>query len=282
MTGVQEPVVAGAEGVGAFEALERRIWSGRAAAYAASFARLCAHPVPALLDAAGVRPGSTVLDVGTGTGTVAAAACARGARVVAVDAEPSMLAEARRAAPEAEVRAATLPELPFPDGAFDCVVGNFVLNHVGRPADALAELRRVLRPGGRLALTTWAAPAPPGQSLLGRAFEAAGAVRPADFPPPPAALAAVTEPGAFTALLTGAGLRSVHGRVLSWNHRATADDWWAGPATGVAFLGELLHRQEPDVQLGIRREFDRLAAEFLDADGRLALPHAALLVSAQR
>ncbi|WP_244305749.1 hypothetical protein [Kitasatospora cheerisanensis] len=70
--------------------------------------------------------------------------------------------------------------------------------------------------------------------------------------------------------------------MLSWNHRATADDWWAGPATGVAFLGELLHRQEPDVQLGIRREFDRLAAEFLDADGRLALPHAALLVSAQR
>ncbi|MFD8596734.1 class I SAM-dependent methyltransferase [Kitasatospora sp. NPDC059646] len=277
MTDVQE-----ADGVGAFEALERRIWSGRAAAYAASFARLCAHPVPELLDAGGVRPGSTVLDVGTGTGTAAAAACARGARVVAVDAEPSMLAEASRAAPDAEVRAATLPELPFADGAFDCVVGNFVLNHVGRPEAALAELRRVLRPGGRLALTTWAAPAPPGQSLLGRAFEAAGAVRPADFPPPPAALVAVTDLGALTALLTASGLRSACGRVLSWSHRTTADAWWAGPASGVAFLGELLHHQEPAVQFGIRREFDRLAAEFLDDNGQLALPHAALLVSAQR
>ena len=139
--------------VDAFEALERRIWARSAAAYAASVARLCAHPVPLLLDAAGVRSGSTVLDVGTGTGTAAAAACARGARVTAVDAEPGMLAAARRTAPEARVRVATLPELPFPDGAFDAVVGNFVLNHVGRPGEALAELRRVLRPGGLLMLT---------------------------------------------------------------------------------------------------------------------------------
>jgi protein-L-isoaspartate O-methyltransferase len=54
-----------------FDEAERRIWEGRAEAYACSFAKLCAHPVSALLDAARVRSGVRLLDVGTGTGTAA-------------------------------------------------------------------------------------------------------------------------------------------------------------------------------------------------------------------
>ncbi|QKW23550.1 class I SAM-dependent methyltransferase [Kitasatospora sp. NA04385] len=270
------------EALDAFDALERRIWTGRATAYAASFARLCAHPVPALLDAAAVRPGHAVLDVGTGTGAAAAAACARGARVTAVDAEPSMLAEARRNAPQAEVRAATLPELPFADRSFDAVVGNFVINHVGRPDAAIAELRRVLRPGGRIALTVWAAPAAPGQSLLGRAVEAARAPRPAHLPPPPAALQAIATPEGLTGLLTAGGLRDASCRTLRWNHRTTTEEWWAGPAGRVAFIGELLHHQTPEVRARIEAEYVRLAGEFRTADGGLALPHAALLVAGRR
>ncbi|MFC8720608.1 class I SAM-dependent methyltransferase [Kitasatospora sp. NPDC057198] len=270
------------ETLDAFDALERRIWTGRATAYAASFARLCAHPVPALLDAAAVGPGRAVLDVGTGTGTAATAACARGARVTAVDAEPSMLAEARRNAPQAELHAATLPELPFADQTFDAVVGNFVINHVGRPDAAVAELRRVLRPGGRLALTVWANPAAPGQSLLGRAVEAAQATRPAHLPPPPAALQAIGTPEGLTGLLTARGLHDTDCRTLRWDHRTTPEEWWAGPAGRVAFIGELLHHQTPEVRARIEAEFIRLAGEFRAADGVLALPHAALLVSGRR
>ncbi|OSC73070.1 SAM-dependent methyltransferase, partial [Streptomyces sp. BF-3] len=62
-----------------FDHAERRIWSGKAEPYADTYARLCAHLVPALLDAAEVGPGTRVLDVGCGTGTVTAAAVARGA-----------------------------------------------------------------------------------------------------------------------------------------------------------------------------------------------------------
>ena len=142
-----------------FDTYERGLWAGRAAAYERGFARLTAHTAGALLDAAGVAAGTRVLDVGTGPGVVAGAAAARGARVTAVDAEPSMAEAAARNVPGLDVRVAVLPDLPLPDGAFDAVTGNFVISAVGDPAAALAELRRVLRGGGRLALTCWTLPA---------------------------------------------------------------------------------------------------------------------------
>jgi SAM-dependent methyltransferase len=267
------------DSVDVFDASERRAWAGRAAAYAGSFARLCAYPVPRLLDAAGVRRGGRVLDVGTGTGTAAVAACARGARVTAVDAEPGMVAFAARAAPAAEVRLAALPELPFAKGEFDAVVGNFVLNHVGRPRAALAELRRVTRPGGRIAVTVWAAPAAPGQALLGRAVEAAGVTRPAHLP--------VLAPGddfprterGLAALLGEAGLADVACETLRWDHRATPEEWWSGPAAGVATIGRVVTGQPPPVVAAIRSQFDALSAEFADSGGVLVLPHAALMAA---
>ncbi|WP_431039392.1 class I SAM-dependent methyltransferase [Streptomyces sp. P6-2-1] len=266
-----------------FDESERLIRAGRAEAYAASFAKLCAYPVGELLDAAGVGAGTYVLDVGTSPGTVAAAALARGARVTAADPEPSMLALAARTAPEAATRSAMLPELPFADGEFDAVVANFVLNHVGRPRAALAELRRVVRPGGRVAVTVWAKPPAPGQALLGRALAAGGAVRPPhlatgpdpdeDFPRDEAGLAA---------LLAAAGLADAACATLHGDHRASREEWWSAPAAGVAGSGRLFRAQTPGVQAAIKRHFDLFGAEFTDPDGLLRLPHAALLAWGRR
>ncbi|QHC27218.1 class I SAM-dependent methyltransferase [Streptomyces sp. GS7] len=263
-----------------FDASERRAWAGRAAAYADGFGRLCAYTVPRLLDAAGVDAGARVLDVGTGTGTVAAAAAARGARVSAVDAEPDMVRCAAQAVPGADVRVAALPRLPFPDGEFHSVVGNFVLNHVGRPRAALAELRRVTRPGGRVALTIWAAPAAPGQALLGRAVRAAGVSRPAELP----ALAPEedfprTGEGLAGLLRTAGRLAEVRCAALSWEHRTTPEEWWRGPAAGVATIGQVVISRGADVTERIRRQFAVLAREFTGPDGELVLPHTALLAS---
>jgi SAM-dependent methyltransferase len=69
-----------------------------------------------------------------------------------------MLAEARRRHPGLEFRAGSAEELPFADGEFDAVVGNFVLHHSGRPDRVLDEAYRVLRPGGRTAFAVWADP----------------------------------------------------------------------------------------------------------------------------
>ncbi|MEV6104241.1 class I SAM-dependent methyltransferase [Streptomyces sp. NPDC051940] len=263
--------------VTAFDESERRKWAGRADAYAAGFAKLCAHTVPQLLDAAKVRDGTTVLDVGTGTGAVAAAACDRGAKVTAVDTEPGMVALARRSAPTADVRLAGLPGLPFADDEFDAVVANFVLNHVGRPREALTELRRVTRPGGRIAVTIWPVPPAAGQALLARAVHAAGATRPDDL----AALAPEddfprTEQGLAT-LLDDAGLAAVDCRTLHWEHRTTPEEWWSGPAAGVATIGQIVTSQPPAVIAEIKRHFDALSTEFASPDGTLALPHTALM-----
>ncbi|MFE2227147.1 class I SAM-dependent methyltransferase [Streptomyces kronopolitis] len=262
-----------------FDESERRVWAGNAAAYEGGFAKLCAHTVPLLLDAAEVRAGARVLDAGTGTGSAAAAAGARGARVTAVDAEPDMARRAAHTVTGARVLVAALPQLPFTQGYFDAVVGNFVLNHVGRPRAALDELRRVTRPGGRIALTVWAAPAAAGAALLGRAVAAAGVVRPPSLP----ALAPEEDfprtPDGLAGLLRGAGLADVDCAPLSWEHRTTQREWWSGPAAGVATVGQVVLSQGPAVTERIRRHFELLAREFTDPDGALVLPHTALLAS---
>ena len=260
-----------------FDDHERARWAGRAAAYERTFARLCAYPAEALLDAAGTGVGMRVLDVGTGTGTVAALAAGRGATVVAVDAEPSMLARARRSVPDARLVRAALPHLPVTTGAVDAAVANFVLNHVGDPAAAVAGLRRTVRPGGRIAVTVWPSPQPPLQRLWGEVFadvdggELPRVAAERDFPR--------TEEG-LTGLLARAGLDDVRCRTLTWTHRADPDEWWTGPASGLGIPGLLLQRQPPATHEALRRRYLELSARYRDADGLLALPTAALLASA--
>lgn len=107
---------------------------------------------PAMVDLAGDVRGRRVLDAGCGSGPLSARLRAKGASVTAFDASPAMVELAReRLGPEADLRVADLGErLPFEDNAFDDVVASLVLHYLEDWAAPLAELRRVLRPGGRL------------------------------------------------------------------------------------------------------------------------------------
>ncbi len=263
-----------------FDAYERGLWAGRAAAYERGFARLTAHAAGALLDAAGVGPGTRVLDVGTGPGVVAAAAAARGARVTAVDAEPGMAEAAARNVPGLDVRVAVLPDLPLPDAGFDAVTGNFVINHAGDPAAVLAELRRVLRAGGRLALTCWPDPPSPATGLAAQAIEAAGVSWPEDIPAPP--FRRYSSPQMFAALLAGAGFAGAAARLLSWEHRVDPGEWWQVYRSRVGSNGVVIARQDSVTTARIKAEFDRLAARYAAGDGMIALPATAVLASATR
>ena len=263
-----------------FDAYERELWAGRAAAYERGFARLTAHTAGALLDAAGVETGTRVLDVGTGPGVVARAAAARGARVTAVDAEPSMAEAAARNVPGLDVRVAVLPDLPLPDGAFDAVTGNFVINATGDPAATLAELRRVLREGGRLALTCWQYPPSPALSIAAEAIEAAGVPLPDDIPVPP--MRAYSSPDAFAALLAAVGFGGATARLLSWEHRVDPDQWWEEVyLSRVGTTGAVITRQDAATVARIKSEFDRLAARYAVDSGLVALPVVAVLGSGQ-
>jgi len=99
-----------------------------------------------------------VLDVCTGPGILAAAAVERGARVVGLDFSGNVVEIARRNVPEAEFRLGGAQALPFEDASFDAVVCGFGIIHVPEPATALSEIRRVLKPGSRAAVSVWEAP----------------------------------------------------------------------------------------------------------------------------
>jgi SAM-dependent methyltransferase len=264
-----------------FDTYERKLWAGRAAAYERGFARLTAHAAGALLDAAGVGPGTRVLDVGTGPGVVAGAAAARGARVTAVDAEPSMAEAAARNVPGLDVRVAVLPDLPLPDAEFDAVTGNFFIHATGDPAAVLAGLRRVLRAGGRLALTTWIEPPPPVLGIARKAIEAVGVPWPQDIPVPP--FRPHQSPAAFAALLSDAGFTGTSAQLLSWEHHVDPGEWWREVyRSRVGSSGTVIARQDAATIERIKNEFDRLAARYAAGDGLVALPATAVLASGTR
>ncbi|MBT2543288.1 class I SAM-dependent methyltransferase [Streptomyces sp. ISL-44] len=107
---------------------------------------------PGMLALAGDVAGRRILDADCGSGALSAALRDRGAVVTGIDASAGMLALARRRlGDDADLHVADLSErLPFADGAFDDVVASLVLHYLKDWGPTLAELRRVLRPGGRL------------------------------------------------------------------------------------------------------------------------------------
>ncbi|MDQ6859135.1 MAG: ubiquinone/menaquinone biosynthesis methyltransferase [Chloroflexota bacterium] len=109
------------------------------------------------LASAGIEPGMAVLDVGAGTGDLSFAAADQGARVMAVDLSPGMLAVLGRRATSAQRSriqpvVGTAESLPLPDRAVDRVLTGFTVRNVGDLARAFGELRRVVRPGGRVVI----------------------------------------------------------------------------------------------------------------------------------
>jgi SAM-dependent methyltransferase len=133
--------------------------------------------------AVGLAAGERVLDLACGTGNAALVAARAGAQVTGLDNSPRLLEVARERVPGAEFVHGDALELPFADGEFDKAVSVFGVIFA-RPAErAVAELVRVVRPGGRVAITTW----PPRGPFFGVVMlmrQAVARVRPPEGPPP--------------------------------------------------------------------------------------------------
>jgi ArsR family transcriptional regulator len=138
------------------------MWEGRRARSAAFFDEVdAADPgaawlgsadcLPGVLEA--VPPGARVADLGAGNGRLLPELAARSSSVVAVDASPRLLDQARRRVEALELRGVELrlgdlQHLPLRDGEVDVAVANMVLHHLAEPGAAFQEIARVLRPGG--------------------------------------------------------------------------------------------------------------------------------------
>lgn len=252
------------------------VWNRCAASYTSNFEVLTAGALVTLLDLANVGQGTSLLDIGTGPGTLIGPAVERGAEVSAIDIAPEMVDQAKSRHPGVDVRTADAASLPYPDAIFDAITIGFCLHHVADARAVLSEANRVLRPGGRLSFAVWA----PQEELeaFGLAFGAVvdnvdlGDVP--DLQPP----AIATTPADYEDLLVEMGFEQPSARVLqlTWD---LAD----GSSMFVGFDGFLdLSDQAPDLRDEVRRTLDDQIAKRVGSDGYARLPNPAVIAAASK
>jgi SAM-dependent methyltransferase len=187
--------------------VQRRLWGTDPRAWA-DLAESHNQPLfEAVLDAAQVTRGTRLLDVGCGSGLTLVLAAGRGAIPSGLDVSPGLLGIARERLPSvgqhgADLRDGDMESLPFADASFDAVTGVNAFQFAGDPRRALREAARVLRPGGRLVASLFAAPERSQGTL---AHEAMTALIPAERASDHAPYA-LSAPGNLEESLVSAGL----------------------------------------------------------------------------
>ena len=267
--------------MGSFHEFEQAGWERAAEFYGDAFGALTAQTAAAMLDAAGVTRGTRLLDVATGPGFIAGAAAARGADVAGLDFAAAMVAEARRRHPAIEFREGDAEALAFTDASFDAVVMNFGMLHLARPDVAIAEARRVLRPGGRYAFTVWAAPERAvGFGLALRAIEAHGN-KDVPLPEGPPFFRFSDAAGAQQTLESiGFVAVRVEELPLAWR-LASADAVFDALSRGGVRTAAVLRAQTPAALAAIRAAV-RNGVEAYARDGEFVVPMPAVLASGRK
>ena len=240
-------------------------WGGRPRDWA-QLAEPSNHPLfERGLERLGVGPGTRLLDVGCGSGYALRLAHGRGATVTGLDITPELLAIARERAPEAALVQAGMDELPFPEGAFDAVVGFNAFAFADDPSGAVAQAARVVRPAGLVAATTFAEPERNESTALHLALEPLRASRAGGGQHLPYALSA---PGGLERLLSGAGLEPADsGEVpVVWAHDDVDGAVRAALASGGGAMAI-----EASGEAAARAALTAAVAPFVGPDGRVQM-----------
>lgn len=239
-----------------------------ATGYDRSVGEMTRRIVPLLLRVARLAPGQRVLDAATGTGLAAEAALAAvgpSGHVTASDISPAMLARARErmgGSPNVAFSVEDGQAMGFPDGGFDAVLCNMGLMYFPDPARGLSEFRRVLRPGGRAAVSVFTRP---DRALVG------GLVRRAIARHVPAKAAeygrffSLGEDWRLRSLFQGAGFREVATATETLRFAFPSfDAYFGGVERGEGHMGQEYTALPEEVRRAVREEARR---EVGDAGG---------------
>jgi len=245
-----------------FKAAQREAWSRFAPLEAVTM-----RPAARLVRFSGLGAGHRVLDVACGTGVVAVTAARLGARVTGLDLTPKLLERAHENAAIAGVaiewHEGDAEALPFEANAFDLVLSQFGHMFAPRPAVVLAEMLRVLRPGGTLAFSTW-----PPELMTGRTF----ALTARYVPPPPEGVSSPGQwgdPNVVRERLGSAVKELVFDRdtmfspALSPAHHRENVERNSG---STQLLVKTLQQTDPARLASFRREYEALVAEYFDGN----------------
>ena len=138
-----------------YREFEHESWERAAQHYSNSFGTFTAPFARLLLDAVACTSGTQILEIASGTGHISNLATTLGGIATGVDFSAAMVAEARKLNPSASFLEAEAESLPFEAESFDAVAIGFGVHHFPSPQLAVAEARRVLRIGGKLAFSVW-------------------------------------------------------------------------------------------------------------------------------
>jgi ubiquinone/menaquinone biosynthesis C-methylase UbiE len=254
-------------------------WDDYVASYEHVFEPLTQRWSKAAIDALGSGPRLHVLDCAAGAGGAALELAQRGHRVTAIDASPAMVARTKERASglglTIEALAMDGENLAFPDGSFDAAISVLGVILFPDAVRGLSELRRVVRPGGRIALITWTAPE--AYELIGELRTAALAVLGSLPARPLPAQLRFKEQDAFQALFAAAGLPAAEISEVAAELVAPSPAWLAERlafAPGMAALIEGFGGAKAEVIAAFRKRL-----ETLRGPGRMSLAARAYLGS---